>query len=546
MKRKLGLLLLSLILISCDNQKPTKLIILLVGDQMKPDHLDRFENLYTGGFKWFLDNSAIFDSAYQQHGYTVTGTGHYAIGTGVYPGPGGVLGNDYFDRKIGKVVNCVEDPKAKPVGGRGTARSISRYQTNGIGDMLKETDPNSKVYSIGGKDRSAIFLAGQNPDLVLYYNNIDRFISSTFYTDSLPDWVNQYNDNLNLKTYRDSVWDKILPDSFYLQYSREDYFDGEVDFYHDDEHDLSIDKSKKKNRYNPVFPISFDEGVSPGKEFLDTPWFDEKLFGLSKLIIEKAELGLDDHTDLLCIGISAMDYIMHNYGPYSQEGMDYFLRLDRVLGRFIDFLDQRVGLEHIEFILTSDHGGLPLPEYLPSLGLEGGRVNREHLKEAYEWINDEISEVYGKNLFFRHGVKYYFNHERLRKNNISIDDPIKIIKKYLPKVEGISSVFTKDEIIKSEKTDAITIRLKNMIHPDKSADVFVIAAEGYLYRSSYGTSHGTPYDYDAHVPLLFAREGRKKRHIGLHAETVDIAPTILDLLDIQTKINLDGNILFIK
>ena len=113
-------------------------------------------------------------------------------------------------------------------------------------------------------------------------------------------------------------------------------------------------------------------------------------------------------------------------------------------------------------------------------------------------------------------------------------------------MEGISSVFTKDEIIKSEKTDAITIRLKNMIHPDKSADVFVIAAEGYLYRSSYGTSHGTPYDYDAHVPLLFAREGRKKRHIGLHAETVDIAPTILDLLDIQTKINLDGNILFIK
>ena len=98
MKRKVGLLLLLLLLVSCDNHKPTRLIILLVGDQMRPDHLSRFERLYTGGFIWLLDNSVVFDSAYQQHGYTVTGPGHFAIGTGIYPGPGGVLGNEYFDR----------------------------------------------------------------------------------------------------------------------------------------------------------------------------------------------------------------------------------------------------------------------------------------------------------------------------------------------------------------------------------------------------------------------------------------------------------------
>ena len=241
-----------------------------------------------------------------------------------------------------------------------------------------------------------------------------------------------------------------------------------------------------------------------------------------------------------------MDYILHNYGPYSQEAMDYFLRLDIVLGRFIDYLDQQVGLEYIEFILSSDHGGLPIPEYLPSLGMEGGRVSREHLKEAYEWINDEISEIYGDNLYVRSGAKFYFNHERLRKNNISLDKPAQVIKKYLSKVDGISAVLTKDEILASKEKDAITIRLKNMVHPEKSADVFAFIKEGYLYRSSYGTSHGSPYDYDTHVPLLFAREGRKYHHINHHAETVDIVPTILDILNIQTEINLHGKILPIK
>ena len=546
MKRKVGLLLSLLLLVSCDNHKPTKLIILLVGDQMRPDHLSRFESLYTGGFKWLLENSVVFDSAYQQHGYTVTGPGHFAIGTGIYPGPGGVLGNEYFDRDLGRVVNCVEDPKAHPVGGEGSARSIRRYKTKGIGDMLKDADPKSKVFSIGGKDRAAIFLGGQNPDLALYYNNRDRFISSTFYRDFLPEWVNEYNDNMNLKAYKDSVWNKIFPDSYYIKYSRQDYFNGEVDFYHDDKHDLNDNTDKKKNIYNPVFPISFDKGVDPGKEFLDTPWFDEKLFGLSEITIEKAELGSDNHPDLLCIGISTMDYILHNYGPFSQEAMDYFLRLDLVLGRFIDYLDHQVGLENIEFILSSDHGGLPIPEYLPSLGMEGGRVSRRHLKEAYEWINDEISEMYGDNLFVRSGVRFYFNHERLRKNNISFDKPAQVIKKYLLKVDGISAVLTKDEILTSKEKNAITIRLKNMIHPEKSADVFALIKEGYLYRSTYGTSHGSPYDYDTHVPLLFAREGRKYHHINHHAETVDIVPTILDILNIQTEINLHGKILPIK
>ena len=174
---------------------------------------------YKGGLQWLSNNGISFENAFHQHGYTATGPGHFSIGSGNHPGQSGVLGNSYYDRGSGKVVNCVEDPTAKPIGGEGIGRSYARY-TKTIGDILKESNPNSKVISIAGKDRSAIMLAGQNPDLVLYYNNLDRFISSSFYADSLPNYINYFNSKLNLQNYRDSLWTKVLNDSLYLEYSR--------------------------------------------------------------------------------------------------------------------------------------------------------------------------------------------------------------------------------------------------------------------------------------------------------------------------------------
>ena len=538
MKLKILSILIYLFFLSCSNHKPTKLVIILVADQMRPDHFSRFDSLYKGGFRWLADNAVSFENAFHQHGYTATGPGHFSIGSGLYPGPAGVLGNSYFDRDLNKVVNCVEDPDALPIGGGGLGRSIKRYSNNMIGDIIKTINKDSKVYSVAGKDRAAIMLAGQNPDLILYYNKSDRFISSSFYVDSIPNWVMSFNEELNLDSYKDSTWNKILSDSLYNIFARSDYFDGEVDLYRK-KNDKDIDD------YSPVFPIGFNKGAKPGKEFLDTPWFDEKLFSLSSLIVEEAELGKDDNVDLLCIGISAMDYIIHSYGPFSQEAMDYFLRLDKQLNDFINNLDAEIGLENIEFVLTSDHGGLPLPEYLPNIGLVGGRVNKQNLQEAFEWIDDEISEKYDDGLYVRDWTNYYFNHEKIKEKNIAIDGPINIIKKYLSMVQGIKSVLSKTEIMNSEKNDPVSIRLRNMIHEQKSADVFVLVEEGYVYRS-YGTGHGSPYDYDAHVPLLFSREGRMRKVISDSVETVDIVPTILDILNIKTKVNFDGRVLPLK
>jgi predicted AlkP superfamily pyrophosphatase or phosphodiesterase len=217
------------------------------------------------------------------------------------------------------------------------------------------------------------------------------------------------------------------------------------------DHD-SITKTKiKTNNYKPVFPISFDQDKKPGAEILNTPWFDDKLVDLSKLILDRENLGFDNNPDLFFIGFSAMDYVIHNYGPFSQETMDYLIRLDIQLNELISHIDNTIGLEHVEFVLTSDHGGLPLPEFLPQLNLTGGRINRDNLREAYDWIDDEISEIYGENLFYKDFTNYYLFHDKLKKKNIEASDLENIIKKYLGMVVGVKAVLSKTEIINSKK-----------------------------------------------------------------------------------------------
>ena len=169
------------------HSKPPTLVVLLVVDQMRPDLLTRFDDLYKGGFRWLIDHGIWFTNTHHEHSYTATGPGHTAIGFGQYPGKVGVIGNSFYDRSLKKNVNCVEDPKAKVVGSnRGLARSASRYDAKGLGDWIKLKHPRSKVISIGGKDRAACLLGGKNPDQAIYYNQLGEFISSDYYVDELP------------------------------------------------------------------------------------------------------------------------------------------------------------------------------------------------------------------------------------------------------------------------------------------------------------------------------------------------------------------------
>lgn len=531
MKKNLfSLTLFSLIYFSCSltKPKPPKLVITFVIDQMRPDLLTRFEHLYTGGFKWLIDHGNWFTNTHHEHSYTATGPGHTAIGFGQYPGKIGVLGNSFYDRDLKSIVNCVEDPKAKVIGSdTGHARSFSRYKAFGLGDWLQDTYPNSKVIAIAGKDRSACILGGKNPSMPLYYNNSGKFISSSYYLNRLPGWVDKYNKQLNFKKYKDSLWVKSLSEDFYLKYAREDHYYGEYDGFN-------------KEPYSPVFPIGIDSTESPNSIIMGRPWFEREILNLGKLAIIEENLGKGESPDLLFIGLSAMDWMIHDYGPFSQEVMDAFIKVDKYLGKFIEDIDDIVGLENVLFTLTSDHGGLPIPEYVVEKGGSAGRINKAHLKEALEWIDEECEERFGSKLYHRNGSNFYLDSIKMKKEEVLTSDIFNIVEKYLLNVKGISRVINKESLLKSDKSDKITKRLKNMTHFSKSPEIFSILEKGYLYKSPYGTSHGTPYDYDTHVPLIFSRKEFQMRQDASKRETVDIAPTIAKYLGILIPDYCDG------
>ena len=507
---------------------PPKLVVLLVVDQMRPDLLTRFDDLYRGGFRWLMDHGIWFTDTHHEHSYTATGPGHTAIGFGQYPGKVGAIGNSFYDRKLKKNVNCVEDPNAKTVGATfGEARSSVRYDSKGLGDWLKASSPGSKVISIGGKDRAACLLAGQDPDQAIYYNHMGAFISSDYYVDQLPQWATDFNKRLRNSSYGDSLWQKSLDDDLYIKYSREDHFYGEEDNY------LSED-------YSPVFPIGMDDGKDPLTVLMGKPWFEREILELSAEAVKGESLGLDNIPDILSIGFSAMDWMIHSYGPHSQEVMDACIKLDRYLGNFIDFLDVQVGLENILFVLTADHGGLPLPEFLIQKGEKAGRINKKHMQEALTWIDEECEEMFGNKLYHREGGNFYLNIGRIKKANIKLDQIYDIVEKYLPEVEGIDGVAIKERIISSSKNDKLTRRMKNMINEELTPEIFPIVSSGYLYRGPYGTSHGSPYDYDTHVPLIFSRSQFKDKRDNSPRATVDIAPTIATYLNVDVPDYCDG------
>lgn len=519
--------------ISCTHGKhdSAKLVITIVVDQMRPDLLTRYETIYSGGLKWLINHGAWYSNTHHEHGYTATGPGHVAIGFGQYPGKIGVLGNSFYDRDLKKKVNCVEDPNSTVVGSlKGEARSFSRYNAYGLGDWLQDSFTSSKVISIGGKDRTACILGGKNPTLPLYYNYSGDFITSSYYRKELPEWVKIYNSQLDFNKYKDSLWTKSLNEELYKEYARSDFYNGESDEYN-------------KDNYSPIFPIGIDSLADPNSVIMGRPWFEKEVLNLSlKAIIEEG-LGQKNEPDLLFIGLSAMDWIIHDYGPYSQEVMDAFIKLDIYLEDFIQKVDKLVGLDNVLFVLTSDHGGLPLPEYLIEKGEVAGRINNAHLQEALSWVDEECIEKFGQKFYVRDGSNFFLNMEDLKKENISPNEIFMIAKKHLLNVEGIGAVINKAEIIESENPDKITRRIKNMIHKIKSPEIFVIQKERYLYRSPYGTSHGTPYDYDTHVPLIFAHKKYEKHINQVKVETVDIAPSIANYLGISIPEYCDGKAL---
>jgi predicted AlkP superfamily pyrophosphatase or phosphodiesterase len=510
-----------------------RLVVGIVIDQFRYDYLTRFESQFgEGGFKRLINSGAVFANANYIHTPTYTACGHATFMSGTTPALNGIIGNEWFDRETGKRVTSVSDASVKLLGGREGAggMSPSKLISSTVGDQLKMASiGQSKVIGISLKDRSAILPAGKRPNAAYWYDsNTGNLVSSTYYFTDLPEWVKKFNREQRPDRFFGKRWEKLLPESAYQR---------------SDTDDPSYEKTSMGNK----FPHTITGGEeAPGPRFFNrfeyTPFANDYLAEFARAAIENEKLGADDITDLLTISFSSNDLVGHAYGPYSQEVQDITLRTDRTLAEFFNYLDRKIGLDHIIITLTADHGVAPVPEQVRSLGY-GGRLQAQVLTEAIESALDKRFENETWILNFVNG-NVYLDESVIERRKLVTAEVEQTACRAVMKVTGIGGCYTSSQIVAGNLPLTMIARsVANGFYPQRNGNLVIVTEPFYFFGETLGTTHGSPYSYDTHVPVIFHGAGINPGIYYHTSSPADIAPTLAALLRIEAPSNSTGRVL---
>lgn len=540
------------------NKRP-RLVLLIVVDQFRYDYLERFGDLFgPDGFRRLLRDGALWTQANYDHFPTYTAPGHGTMMTGAYPAESGIVGNDWIDRPSGKRISSVTDESVKLLGSgdpKEPPASPHRLLSSTVGDELRlVTNDRSKVIGISVKDRSAILPAGRHANAAYWLSNTGTMASSTYYFNQLPAWVMAFNNTKPADKYFGAKWDRLLPESEYVKRAGPDSPPWEP-------------ATSAWGGNTNVFPRTITGGATePNQAFysaLDyTPFSSDLLVSFAQEAIVNEQLGQDDDPDVLTVSFSANDYVGHRYGPYSQEAMDTALRVDRQIATLLDFVQTKVGLSNTLIAFTADHGVSPIPEHAAALGLGGGRVKTADILAAIHAAMSARYNPQGKSpdpsadyilkydwwgvvteAFINGNI--YFNYEALKRDNVDLEEISKVVAAAALKIPGVARSFTRAQLLRGETsiTDPIERRVIHGFNPTRSGDVVMIA-EPYKYLGdTIVATHGSPYSYDTHVPVIIMGAGVVPGRYLEPASPADIAPTLSALLRITAPTSATGRVL---
>lgn len=518
-----------------------KLVVLVVVDQMRFDYFERLGPQWNGGFARLRDEGRVFSSAYHEHALTETAPGHATISTGNDPARHGIVANRWYDRATKRKVNAVDDPQVEILGHPdATGVSAATLLRPGIGDQLQAEHPDAVVISMAVKDRAAILLGAKHPDAAIWYDDsFGGFTTSTYYGDARPAWVDAYNGKDRAQAlYGDHGWTLSRPEDSYAG-SRRVTDPTLVSTY--GEYALTKEFPHVIASANPDSdPAGAGAGAEPRNVIRDTPFADQMTLELAREAIAAEHMGADEVPDLLLIGLSGGDYAGHRYGPNSAEMQDYYLRTDAALGAFIEDLDANLGANEYVLILTADHGVVPMPEYsgIPGAGRFESKQHVPALLEKALELRHTDPPMDPPELALSHGVDLSFAAEVSEADRAALRSSLAALIRAEPL---IADVWTRDELAGTDNRNEFADAWRRSFHPERSSDLLLQYAPGVVSYPE-GTGHGTPYEYDQHVPLIIRGQGWS----GVGSErvaTVDIAPTIAAIIGIAAADGVDGQAL---
>jgi predicted AlkP superfamily pyrophosphatase or phosphodiesterase len=540
MKRVLSFLSFLLLFVAAEAQtKPLgiqrpKLVVGIVIDQMRWDYLYRFNNLFaaSGGFKRMMGEGFTSDNTLIPYAPTVTACGHTCVYTGSVPAIHGITGNAWWDNQLMRNVYCSEDKTVSTVGSTTDAGQMSpkNMLTTTVCDELRlATNFKSKVIGVAIKDRGSILPAGHSANAAYWYDSkTGDFITSSYYMNELPSWVNQFNKRKLVDSFYQIGWNTLLNKSVYADYATDDIKAYEATPFGKDMNSFPYDLSKFK-------------GKDYGK-IATTPYGNSLTVEMAKAAITNEKLGKGEATDFLAVSFSSPDYIGHSYGPNSWEMVDDYVRLDAELGKLLSFLDATVGKNQYTVFLTADHAVAHVPGFMKEHKLPGGLFDDNTTRKE---LNDQIKEKFGVSFaiesFFNYQVT--LNHAKIDSAKADIDAIKKMIISGLLKKDAVSNAVETSKIMESTLNKTQREMFTNGYYPNRCGDIQIILKPGFIEGASTGTTHGLWAPYDAHIPLLFYGWGIKKGSTNKENYMTDIAPTIAALLHIQMPSGSVGKVI---
>jgi len=511
------------------NDQPPKLVVGIIVDQMRQEYLFRFQSKYgSGGFKRIMNDGFMLKNGHYNYSPTVTGPGHASVYTGTTPAVHGIIGNDWYDKNLKKAVNCVEDPAHSVIGspeGNGDVSPWRMLSTTVTDELELFTQKRAKVIGISIKDRGAVLPAGHMADGAYWYDSkTGRFVTSTYYKTKLPEWVERFNQQNLPERYLTREWNTLMPINQYVESGADD----------------TPYESLIGGKERPTFPYDMKTLRKPNDFSLlsTTPFGNDYLTEMAKATIDGEGMGSDLITDFLAISYSSTDGLGHAVGPNAIEIEDMYMRLDKNIEDLLKTLDTRVGAGNYTVFLTADHAVADVAQYMIDNRIPAGYFDNKRLQNE---LSQHLEQYFpGKKIVETiSGGQVFFDQDIFQKDpkasGVELLIATELTINFLLKQDGIANAYS-ENVLRQSQFDEGGIKgfIVRGYHAKRSGDVMIVMEPGWYGAGNIqGTTHGSPYTYDTHVPILFYGNGiRKGSSVRYHTVT-DIAPTISALLNIK-------------
>lgn len=487
-----------------------KLVVTIMVDQFRYDYLMRWRQQYHGGLHRLLTQGANFTDAHLGHYPTVTAMGHAGVLTGAYPINSGVIGNDWYDRGLDRNIESITDFKEKDLGegNKSPGASPRRLLVSTVGDQMKMAGSPVMpvVVGISLKDRAAIMPSGHTADGAFWFDNqTGDFVSSTYYFPALPDWVKAHNAR--------KLQDRYLGRNF-------------------------MDPGVAE----PIVKVPGTPGPAYYGALRNTPYSSELMVEFAKTVVEHYKMGQRGTTDLLTVSFSANDSLGHRDGPDASSIREMSIQTDRVIGDLFAWLDSKIGMRNVLVVFSADHGVGPVPEVNAERKMPGERFDRNAF---FEPLRKALEARYGSGKWIAGtaGSSPYLNYKLIAEKKLNPREVREFAADQVMMLPGVARVFTRDQLLRGEVPgDEVGQRVARSFNAQRSGDLEIVM-EPYWISGGSRATHGSPYHYDTHIPIVFMGPGVRPGYYDAKVKMQDIAPTLAAMLEIEAPSASEGRIL---